>query len=73
MWGRAARKHRVAVIFVEVEGKDSHLLSVYNFCFCLPRPRAIEEYLSKSAGLFCFRLFLFYEFVLKQLFRGTGT
>jgi len=34
----------------EVEGEKAWLPFVYNFRFCLPRSRAREECLSKSAG-----------------------
>jgi hypothetical protein len=66
---RLTRRRRMMGGFAKVEGKDSHPLSVYNFCFCLPMPQAIEEYLSKPAGFFWFRLFLLYRFVSKQLLR----
>jgi hypothetical protein len=56
---RHAQQACIGLDSSKLKEKESDPLSVYNFCFCLPRPRAIEEYLSKSAPFSAFAYFYY--------------
>jgi hypothetical protein len=69
---RLARQACIGVDSFKLKEKESGPLSVYNFCFCLPRLRAIEEYLSKPAPFSGFAYF-YYTALSKNYRSGEDT
>jgi len=59
IWASKAEKFQLVIVDI--------------FGSCLPRIHAGEEYLSKFAGFSSPRLFLLYEFPVKQLFKQWDT